>query len=251
MHLFEALCKNTQIAREIGNRRLESNNLNNIGNYFYRLQQNDKAMEYYFQALEISRDIGHRNSEQNRLMNIGRLYYRLNDHNKAIAYHLQALHLISELGFSQKRGICLDRLVQSYIALGLFGEGKQYMNQRIALNPDNAFTMYVISGVLALYEEQTLDAESYFQKTLDACDVALKEIAVSPGELLEKKAIALWGLRRQQQALATLSDAITQWATDDLLDINLYHLLEQSTNSPQGLGQMMDMLKDAQIINGF
>ena len=59
------------IAREIGDRRGEGNDLGNLGNRYAALGQVARAIEYYEQALAIAKEIGDRRGEGAHLGNLG------------------------------------------------------------------------------------------------------------------------------------------------------------------------------------
>ena len=86
------------IAREIGDRRLEGNTLGNLGNGYRALGQFDKAIAHHQQALDIAREIGNWLGEGHQLANLGISFARLEDYPKAQECWQQALQIFEEIG---------------------------------------------------------------------------------------------------------------------------------------------------------
>ena len=72
---------------------------NNIGIVYYNLGEYDKALEYYFKALEIQKAVlgeKHRDTAVS-YNNIGAVYQNLGDYDKALEYHNKALEIRKEV----------------------------------------------------------------------------------------------------------------------------------------------------------
>lgn len=86
-------------------------------------------------------------------------------------------------------------------------------------------------------------SEGYFQQALAQWDKAWQEHLQSVAGLLENKAIALLCLGQKQEALSTLTQALRQWLPADVIDFALYDLLRTAPHPPDGVEEMIAMLK--------
>ncbi len=122
-----------KIAREIGDRRGEGNQLGNLGNAYNALGDAKKSIDYYEQALKIAREIGDRQREGNHLGNLGNVYYRLGDVKKSIDYYEQALKIAKEIGDRRGEGVDLGNLGNAYNALGDVKKAIDYYEQGLKI----------------------------------------------------------------------------------------------------------------------
>jgi len=101
--------KALKMAEELGNKQLQANTLGNIGLLYSdqatsstdpagkkALQQ--KALDYYFNAMKISTQLGNKNYAAIALANIGTLYIETQNYPAAEKYLLQALEMDKEMG---------------------------------------------------------------------------------------------------------------------------------------------------------
>ena len=121
------------IAREIGDRRGEGAVLGNIGLAYHALGQVDKAIEYYEQALVIAREIGDRRGEGADLGNLGLAYYQLGQMDKAIEYYEQALVIAREIGDRRNEGNWLGNTGIAYHNLGQMDKAIEYHEQALVI----------------------------------------------------------------------------------------------------------------------
>ncbi len=85
------------IAKEIGDRKCEGEQLGNLGNVYSVTDEFRKSIEYYEKALTIAKEIGDRRNEGIWLGNSGIDYRRLRELEKAIYYLEKALEIALEL----------------------------------------------------------------------------------------------------------------------------------------------------------
>jgi len=107
-------------------------------------------------------------------------------------------------------------------------------------------------GVIAAHrgeEEAAVGQASglpYFQAALEIWGTAWKARLQSPYALLANKALALLGLGRSQEALATLRQALAAREPGETVEIDRrYHLLAQAPHPPPGLEEMLTLLEAA------
>ncbi len=110
--------KALKIGEDMGNKRIISNNLGNIGNVYGNMGEFDKSMEYIFKAMKISEELGDKKRVATDLGNIGNLYDSKNETEKALEYYMKALTMSKELNFKHGIGTNLGNLGLVYSKLG-------------------------------------------------------------------------------------------------------------------------------------
>ena len=85
------------IAREIGDRRGEGQDLGNLGIAYGNLGEYRRAIEYYEQQLAIAREIGDRRGEGNALWNMSLALDKLGERAKAIENAEAALKIYDQI----------------------------------------------------------------------------------------------------------------------------------------------------------
>ncbi|MCP4664472.1 MAG: tetratricopeptide repeat protein, partial [bacterium] len=121
------------IAREIGDRSVETEDLGSLGLAYARLGDVEKAIVYYEQGLVIAREICNRHSEGSILGNLGVFHYRLGDVEKAIGYYEQALIIDREIGDPRGEGMQLNNLGLAYARLGDVEKAIGYHEQGLVI----------------------------------------------------------------------------------------------------------------------
>ena len=86
----------------------------------------EKAISYYEQALEVTKRTGDRRSEGNWLGKIGNTYHSLGNFTKAIKYLENALEVSKQIGDKQSEGVCCGNLGSAYSGLGDYGRAIKY-----------------------------------------------------------------------------------------------------------------------------
>ena len=95
----------------------EATTLNNIGQTYYDVGEQQKALQYYQQALPIFKDIKNRFGEANILYNIGNIYGRIGQNQEALDYLLKALLLFREINSPVKEAHTLSAIGAVYFSL--------------------------------------------------------------------------------------------------------------------------------------
>ena len=136
----KASCEGTlAVAREIGDRRGEGIDLNNIGNVYAELGQSARALEYYEQALAIHRELGNRRGEGNTLGNLGIVYADLGQYPQALEFYEQALATRRELGDRWGEGLTLSSIGNVYRNLGQYPQALTSFEQALAIMHNHEF----------------------------------------------------------------------------------------------------------------
>jgi CHAT domain-containing protein len=106
------------IWREEGEQGGEALTLNNMGRAYADLGEKQKSLEAYNQALTISRTIGNRQDEALTLNNMGRLYRDLGQQQTALDNYNQALPIWREVGNRIGEGLALNDIGRAYADMG-------------------------------------------------------------------------------------------------------------------------------------
>jgi CHAT domain-containing protein len=96
----------------------EAVTLSNIGNVYLELGEEQKALDYYNQALPLRRAVADRRGEAQTLNNIGTVYLDLKEGQKALDYYNQALPLARAVGDRVSEADTLDNLGRDYWNMG-------------------------------------------------------------------------------------------------------------------------------------
>ncbi len=108
---IEILEKALQLYREDGNKTWETLTLLFIGRiYGSSLGRQQKALDYFNQALSLSRQLGDQGGEAIILNNIGAVYNDLGEKHKALDYFNQALSLARQLKDKTLEAIILNSI---------------------------------------------------------------------------------------------------------------------------------------------
>ncbi len=144
-----------------------SEHYNNLGAFFYKKGDHQKAYDYFIQATSYL----HVNSADPLILNnIGELLNRQRKFKKAIRYFQQSINLTSDKSELSKLQInALNGLGISYRELGLYDEAISNCQQAISLPSDyrQAISLSTI-GVTYLKNKQAIKAIEYLNKALAA-----------------------------------------------------------------------------------
>jgi tetratricopeptide (TPR) repeat protein len=125
-----------RIARQIGDKRGESNAICNLGVVYKNLGDYKQAIASHEMDLAISREIDDKWGEACALGNLGLTYNDIGEYHQAIKYHLQAL--ATRQGTNDKRGEAADlgNLGLSYYNIGEFGLAIDYHQRCLEITRD-------------------------------------------------------------------------------------------------------------------
>jgi CHAT domain-containing protein/Tfp pilus assembly protein PilF len=121
------------IYRAVGDRAGEADTLNNIGIVYDDLGEKQKALDYFNQALPISRAVGDRAGQAGALNNIGRVYSDLGEKQKALDYYIQALPIYRAVGNRGGQARTLNNIGLVYSGLGENQKALDYYNQALPI----------------------------------------------------------------------------------------------------------------------
>ncbi len=174
---------------------------------------------------------------------LGNVYYQLGNYEAALAAYQRAIELDPKDAYPH------NNMAGIFIKQGKFDEARRELNERIRLAPENTFTPLVTLGVLARHQGLP-ESDKHLQDALAQWDAAWRARWQSPAGLLENKAIALLCLGNKDQALQVLKEAIAQMTPGGEIEFDYYTLLQTAPVPPEGVEEMIAMLKEAQEKRG-
>ncbi|MCC5597871.1 tetratricopeptide repeat protein [Nostoc favosum] len=128
---IEFLQQSLEIAKEIGDRNIESSSLMNLGNAYSSLGQYQQAINFYEQSLEILREIGVRNPEGSFLMNLGIAYLYQGQYERAIDFYQQSLDIARKIGDRNIESSSLMNLGNAYNYRGQYQQAIDFLQQSL------------------------------------------------------------------------------------------------------------------------
>jgi CHAT domain-containing protein/tetratricopeptide (TPR) repeat protein len=104
--------------RATGEKGMEATALTRLANVYQTLGEQQKALDYYNQALVIRRALGSKREEANTLNNIGIIYKTLGEPQKAFLNYQRALLLRRAVRDSEGEAVTLHNIAAVYMLLG-------------------------------------------------------------------------------------------------------------------------------------
>ena len=206
---------------------------NNLGNAYQDLQEWDQAEAAYRCALAVNP------KDTYALNSLGSLYDDRERFQEAEEIYRQLIQIDPNYAFAYNNlaGICLE--------LGRLDEAAEFYAQRIKLRPQDALNAHVDLGIIEFVRGNEVEANTHFEAALDLWGTAWQWRLQTPAALLENKSIALLGLRRKDEAISTMQDALSQRLPTDTIRLTRYNLWATAHNLPAGLDEIRQLLKNA------
>ena len=149
--------------REVDDRRVEANALNNIGAVYRSLGETQKALEKYNESLQIIRRVGDRRGEAITLHNIGLVYESLGETQKALDHYSEALSLMRAVGARDGEATTLLVVARAEQKRGNLTQARQTVEQAVGLI-ESLRTNIVSQGLRASYFASQLE---FFETYID------------------------------------------------------------------------------------
>ncbi len=131
---LEVLQQALTIRREIKDRAGEGETLDNIGGVYLALSQDEKSLETLQQALVIRREVKDKAGEAVTLSRIGLTYSFLKQQDKGLKLLQQALAMHRELGDKYQEGLTLFRIAGTYSNIDDYPNALDWLNKALAVN---------------------------------------------------------------------------------------------------------------------
>ena len=157
------------LARET--RTSEASALNNIGAVYSEVSDQQKALEYFQQALPLYKSFANQFAEGITLSNIGNSYNKLGEPQKALDYLQQALPKFRALGSKNPESLTLLNMGNAYSRMGDYEKALSYFNQARTIqqqtgNKTQEADTFDQLGVLYSQQNQAQKALEYHQQAL-------------------------------------------------------------------------------------
>lgn len=154
-------------------RHIETMSLNNLGMFHWGNSQFDKALSFFYQALEMNKTYfpEKENSRATYENNIGLIYQELKQFDKAIDFHKQSLATRKKLGLISDQAVSLANLGVCYQNQNLFEKAKHYFLKAIQLSKqaENLRLYHSLHGNLATIYAET----DQYELAIDHYKIAL------------------------------------------------------------------------------
>jgi len=157
------------LARET--RTSEASALNNIGAVYSEVSDQQKALEYFQQALPLYKSFANQFAEGITLSNIGNSYNKLGEPQKALDYLQQALPKFRALGSKNPESLTLLNMGNAYSRMCDYEKALSYFNQARTIqqqtgNKAQEADTFDQLGVLYSQQNQAQKALEYHQQAL-------------------------------------------------------------------------------------
>jgi tetratricopeptide (TPR) repeat protein len=210
-----------------------------LGGLYTWDRKQGEALEHFRAAHELAERLEDTQRQVWSLNGLGIVYADLGRHEEAIAAYRRAIDLDPEYASPH------NNLGDTYLQLGRLEEARAESQERVHLSPDDALSAQVSLGIIARHRGDDEQATRHFRRAVATWDRAQQRKLQSPFALLENKALALLGLGRPDEAVATLREALAQRLPGDSIDFYCYDLLAESPDPPAGLDEMVALLQEA------
>jgi CHAT domain-containing protein/uncharacterized protein HemY len=131
---LEVLQQALTIRREIKDRVGEGETLDSLGGVYLALFQEEEALKTLQQALEIRREVKDKAGEAVTLSRMGLTYTFLKQQDKGLKLLQQALAMHKELGDKYQEGLTLFRIAGAYSNIDDYPSALEWLNKALAVN---------------------------------------------------------------------------------------------------------------------
>jgi len=208
--------------REKLNDPLIYSTLNNLGNIYVRLGDNEKALEMYEGSLEHKRK--HNKNVQSTLNNIGQIYIDLKDYDRALKYLSEALRINEEKEDIKRIAIGLNNIAVVYEEIGKLDEAL-YNYQKALEIKENIGDKYGYANTsknlanIFLIKNNLKQADILLEKSLAvAKDIGAQDVLKDIYELLSSRYLMVDDFKKAykyKNLSASIRDSIFNAETSD------------------------------------
>ncbi len=165
------LTQSTSHITEFVSKLLTAKIYGNIGNAYYALMENTKALEYYQSQLDISREINDKEGEATALGNIGNYHNQIGKIQDSLSFYEKQLSLSKQFGLKHLEGNALGNMAVAFNKLDMRDQALNYHEKAIIIAQeigDKRMEGSQLIGI-GLY----FDGVSDFQKAVETFEQAL------------------------------------------------------------------------------
>jgi tetratricopeptide (TPR) repeat protein len=169
IHQMDWLEMGLTSSQALANQKQEAEFLNDIGLAYSNLGENDKALEYYQQALPLHKAVRDTDGEATTLSRIGLVYSNLGENDKALEHYQQALPLLRAVGNKRGEAATLSNIGMVYSDLWENDKALDYFLRSLPLDravgdkSGEAITLNNIGGVYSDLWENDKALDYYLQ----------------------------------------------------------------------------------------
>jgi CHAT domain-containing protein/ATP/maltotriose-dependent transcriptional regulator MalT len=200
-----------EIRRKLGDKAGIGQTLNNIGQVYNGLQQNDKALEILQQALIIRREIKDRAGEGETLDILGAVYLILEKDEKSLETLQQALAIRREVKDRNGEAATLSKIGFTYVFLKKQEQGLKLLQEALALHQElkdkfqEGFTLFRIAQVYWNADDYTRALEWYNKSLTVNREVGNRAFE---GRSLQQIGLMHFKLEKYEQAIQYYQQAL-------------------------------------------
>jgi CHAT domain-containing protein/predicted negative regulator of RcsB-dependent stress response len=204
---YEAL----ELYRRATDRNGEAQTLNNIGEVYESLGENQKALEKYNEALPLRRAVGDRQGEAITLSNLGSVYDTLGDKQKALERYNEALPISRAVGDRKGESETLNNIGAVYYTMGEMRKALEKYNEALPIcraAGDRGGETTALNNIAVVY-----GAQGELQKMLEKVNESLPIFRAIGARKMEAIALTSIGnaydlLGEKQKALEKYNEAL-------------------------------------------
>jgi Flp pilus assembly protein TadD len=203
-----------------------------LGQVYHQLGKYEEAIAAYQQAKTLD-------PQCSMVYNsLGSLYYTLRQYNEAIVAYQQVIALNPNI-FSPYANIAKVYLLQKD-----FQSAETNYETSIKLYPGVKLFSCVGLGIIETIHDRLSTGSERFRKAKE--NFHTWQYYLPKAEALECKAIALLCLGHRDEAIQTMHEAVKELMPGDDIDLFLCELLKESPHPPEGIEEIISILKEAE-----
>ena len=119
---YDCAAQSCALAKKVDDKKGEADALNNIGHYFRKTNNFDKALENFQQAINIYRNLKADKDIANMYDNIGHIYWFKSDFQNALDYYKRSLGMFIAFSDLKRQSLSYNNLGSVYFRLGMYDE---------------------------------------------------------------------------------------------------------------------------------
>jgi signal transduction histidine kinase len=144
------------IFREISDSVEISGNLHNLAILYERINEEEKALDLYYEVFEIESRLGNNYGIARTSNNLAGILVELDLNDKAIEYYNLAVRKFESVGNLMGKAASLHGLGLVYKNLCKYEQAIQYFNQALEINIENGYNDYIANNYLQLGQTYSL-----------------------------------------------------------------------------------------------
>lgn len=133
---YDCAAQAYELAKKGNDKKGKAEALNNIGHYFRKTYDFDRALEYFQQALDIYRKLKADHDIANIYDNIGHIHWHKGDFSGALDYYKRSLGTFIALDDPKRQSLSFNNLGSVYFRLGMYDESMSNFLNSLSIRED-------------------------------------------------------------------------------------------------------------------